>query len=214
METEMHSVIIIGAGPAGRAAAGVLPGARVVARPAETAWHVEPGRLWIESAAGVSALRFARLLLCADEPLLLMALGCAFAGAIPVVDATGATSTEGIFAAGRILGATTAEDAARQARIAAQALAGQASGEAIAMPDPASADAPPARLDPLELAQLLEQPAGPERNRAALAQARARGERLSGLVAPARPVGLAALAAIAPRAPEPRPTQQDQGLPA
>jgi len=203
------SVVIVGAGAAGRAAAALLPEARVIARPEATAWHAEAGRLWIESASGVAAVPFVRLLLCADEPLLLMALGCAFANGRPVVDETGQTSEPGIFAAGRILGAASAEEAARQGRIAAAALAGLAP-EGVIEPAPAE-PAQAERLDPLDLACLLEGPPGPERNRAALAQAEVRGAGLSGLVAPARPVGFAALAAMAPATLQPRGLQQDSG---
>ena len=205
------SVVIVGAGAAGRAAAALLPEARIVACPEVTAWHAEPGRLWVESVSGVAAVPFTRLLLCADEPLLLVALGCAFANGRPVVDANGETSQPGIFGAGAILGAETAEEAARQGRIAAAALAGLASEAAIA-PSPAPAEAaPPRRLDPLDLACLLEGPPGPERNRAALTQAEVRGAGLSSLVAPARPVGFAALAGMAPATLEPRGLQEDSG---
>src|SRR4051812_25536184 len=106
----MMGAVIIGAGPAGRAAAVILPEARVIARPGITAWHAEPGLVWVESAAGVETVPFDQLLLCADEPLLLMALDCGFAGGRPVVDAAGRTTQPGIFAAGAILGATTPEE--------------------------------------------------------------------------------------------------------
>lgn len=56
------STVIIGGGPAGRVAAAVLPDAILVARRAATAWHAEPGRLWLEDAAGVRSLLFTRLL--------------------------------------------------------------------------------------------------------------------------------------------------------
>ena len=204
------SIVIIGAGPAGRAAAEVAASARVIARPDATAWHAEPGRVWTESASGVEAVPFARLVLCADEPLLLMALGCAFAGGRPVVDGRGETSVPGVFAAGRILGAATPEEAARQGRIAAAAASGHAVEGTIALP-PAQDDPAPERLDPLSIAELLERPPGPERNRAALAQALARGPLLSGTVAPARPVGLAALAAMAAGSIPDRELQEDSG---
>jgi hypothetical protein len=206
----MEAIVIIGAGPAGRAAAEAAPSARVVARPDATAWHMEPGRLWIEAASGVEAVPFTRLVLCADEPLLLMALGCAFAGLRPVVDRRGETSKPGVFAAGRILGASTAEEAARQGRIAAAAAWGEpveGAIEASRAGDPVM----PERLDPLSLAELLEQAPGPERNRAALAQALARGPLLSATVAPARPVGFAALVALAPASMPDRDLQQDSG---
>ncbi len=203
--------VIIGAGPAGRSAMAILPDARRIARPEATAWHAEPGRIWIETASGVSAIAFVRLLLCADEPLLLMALGCAFADGHPVVDATGATSVAGIFAAGRILGAATPEAAAEQARIAASAIAGSPAPGRIVPRFPAAARTPARRLDPLDIACLLETPPGPDRNRAALAQAGARGGRVADLITPARPVGFAALAAIAPATLDPREAQPDGG---
>ncbi|MBL6455294.1 hypothetical protein JMJ55_08180 [Belnapia sp. T6] len=202
--------VIIGAGPAGRAAAALLPEARVVTRPAETAWHAEPGRIWIEGAAGVAAVEFSRLLLAADEPLLLMALGCRFEAGRPVVDEAGQTTRPGIFAAGAILGAADAEEAARQGAIAARALAGlPPDGRIAASPRPLPAAE---RLDPLAVAQLLEEEPGPDRSARALAQAELRGARLTSLVAPARPVGFAALAAMAPASLAPCGTQADEGV--
>lgn len=206
--TESNAIVVIGAGPAGLAAAAILPAARVIARPEATAWHAEAGRIWIEDASGIASVPFTHLLLCADEPLLLHALGCTFVGHRPVVDAFGATSVDGVFAAGRILGATTPEQAARQARIAASTLAGLPADGRIET-GPSVEHASVERLDPLDIAIMLEQPSGPERNRAALAQARARGGHLTGLVAPARPVGFAALAAAAPAKLEPREPQHD-----
>ena len=191
-------IVVVGAGPAGRAAAAVLGSAHVVSRPEVTAWHAEPGLLWTESADGVGQVPFDVLLMCCDEPLLLMALGCAFDRGRVVVDQHGATSVLGVFAAGRVLGATTAEEAARQGRIAAQAASGSLPDGRITL-SPLPEDGPMLeRLDPLSLAALLEQPPSAERTRTALAQARARGPGLSGIVAPARPVGFAALAAMAP----------------
>jgi hypothetical protein len=202
--------VIIGAGPAGRAAAAVLPEARVVARPAETAWHAEPGRIWIEGGAGVAALDFDALLLAADEPLLLMALGCRFEDGRPVVDEAGQTTRPGIYAAGGILGAANADEAARQGAIAARALAGlPLNGRITAVPRLLPAGE---RLDPLAVAQLLEEPSGVDRNARALAQAALRGTRLTSLVAPARPVGFAALAAMAPATLASRGTQGDAGV--
>jgi hypothetical protein len=204
------SIVIIGAGPAGQAAASLLPMARVIARPAMTAWHAEPGRVWVEDASGVTAVAFRQLLLCADEPLLLMALGCAFHDGQPVVDEAGRTSVTGVYAAGRILGAATPEEAAQQGRIAARVASGQPTqGRVTPRVSPAALPAGTARLDPLDIARLLETPAGPDRNRAALAQAGARGGRLADLIAPARPVGFAALAALAPSRLEPRAQQMD-----
>ncbi|MFC7611960.1 hypothetical protein [Teichococcus aestuarii] len=198
------SVVIIGGGPAGRAALALLPGARLVARPAATAWHATPGRIWVEDASGVHALPFTRLLLCADEPLLLLALGCAFAHGRPVVDGRGETSVPGIFAAGAILGAATPEAAALQAGIAARALAGQPVQGAIAPPPPRPLPEAP-RRDPGAMAALLATPPGPARNAAALAEALRQSP-----PAPARPVGFAALAALAGAPPDPLPAQADQ----
>lgn len=198
---ESSSVVIIGAGPAGRGAASIDASARMLSRPEMTVWHAEPGLVWTESADGVGSVRFDILLLCADEPLLLMALGCAFRGDRVVVDAHGATSVPGVFAAGRVLGAATAEEAARQGRIAARAALGAASGakpEGTIKVTSDGDETAPERLDPLALTALLEQPPSAARNATALAQARARGPGVSGLVAPVRPVGFAALAAIAP----------------
>jgi hypothetical protein len=204
------SIVIIGAGPAGQAAASLLPMARVIARPRTTAWHVEPGRVWVEDTSGVTAVEFWQLLLCADEPLLLMALGCAFDHGQPVVDDAGATSVTGVYAAGRILGAATPVEAARQGRIAAQAATGQPTeGRIVPRVSLSAPSADAARLDPLDIARLLEMPASPRRNRAALAQAGVRGGRLADLIAPARPVGFAALAALAPSLLGPREPQSD-----
>lgn len=206
--TESNTIVVIGAGPAGLAAAAILPTARVIARPEATAWHAETGRIWIEAASGIASVAFTHLLLCADEPLLLHALGCTFLGDRPVVGACGDTSVDGVFAAGRILGATTPEQAAQQARIAASTLAGLPADGRIEV-EPGVEHALVERLDPLDIAILLERPPGSERNRAALAQARTRGSHLTGLVAPAHPVGFMALAAAAPAKLDPREAQQD-----
>lgn len=201
-----NQIVIVGGGVAGRAALSMLPGARLVARPAETAWHAQDDRLWIESADGIAELRFTKLLICADERLLLHALGCEFRGAWPVVDTRGETSRKGVFAAGKVIGAATAQTAAMQARIAAAALSGQAVDGEIVMPHDNGDAAQPERLDPVALAALLEQSVGAGRTNAALAQAR-----LVGMVMPARPVGLAALAAAAGPV-TPGTAQQDSGL--
>ena len=199
-------VVIVGGGPAGRAALARLPGARLVTRPA-LAWHAEPGRLWVEENGTVRAEPFAALLLCADEPLLLAALGCGFDGTRPVADQDGRTTVPGVFAAGRVLGAGTAEQAGAQARRAAAAaiLPVPEDTRAVAPARPADGDLPD-RLDPVALAGLLEQPPGPARNAAVLAQGA-----MLGPVLPARPVGLAALAALTPEPPAPRPVQPDAG---
>ena len=196
------TVLIVGGGPAGQAAAAQLPGARLVSRPV-MAWHVEPGRLWVEDATGVRAEPFTTLLLCADEPLLLATLGCTFDVDRVVVDASGQTTIPGIFAAGRIRGAVTPAEARIQAERAAGAIRdGALPGPTIS----GTVGAPAERLDPVGMAGLLEQQPGPARNRAALAQCA-----LLGPVLPARPVGLAALAGLTPQLPVPRPVQDDQG---
>lgn len=196
------STVVVGSGLAGRKAARRLPEARLIAHPEATAWHAEPGRIWVEDAAGVRAVPFTRLLLCDDEPLLLAALGCGFRDGVPAVDARGETSVPGVFAAGRVLGAATDDDVLAQVRVAARALAGRPPEGSIAA---APRSLPHAdRLDPLGVAALLEEPPGEARNRAALAQCA-----LLGPVLPARPVGLAALAALAGEMPQPGPVQAD-----
>jgi hypothetical protein len=205
----MTRMVIVGGGPAGRAAAAFLPEAVSVARPAATAWHAEPGLVWIEDTAGVRALPFTRLVLAADEPLLLLSLGCEIVAGRPVVGPTGETTVPGIFAAGAILGAATADEAARQGAIAARAMAGLPMEGSIASLPPRALPADPERLDPLAVAQLLEGEAGAARSAMALAQAGLRGGRLTSVAAPARPVGFAALAAFAPAVLPPRGTQPD-----
>ncbi len=193
-------VVIVGGGPAGRSALAALPQAVLVTRPA-VAWHAEPGRVWVEEAGTVRSEAFDALILCADEPLLLSALGCVFEGVRPGVDGAGRTSVPGVFAAGLVCGATRGETAAAQGRAAAEAV-GSAAWPAL----DGAAQAAPERLDPVALASLLEQPLGPGRNEAVLAQAA-----LLGPVLPARPVSLAALAALTPERPVPRPVQPDEG---
>ena len=68
-----------------------------------------------------------------------------------------------------------------------------------------------AEVEANDVAELLGMPSGCERNRAALAQSAVRGASLVGVLAPARPVGFAALAALAPATLEPRGPQQDAG---
>ncbi len=200
------STIIIGAGPAGRAAAEVLPDARVIARPNATVWHAEEQTLWVESEGRVQSVAFSRLLLCADEKLLLVSLGCVFRDGVPVIDPVGQTTQPGIFAAGRILGAASPGEAAAQARVAARALAGLPPEGRIeiscASPPPLSVP----RRDPVEMAALLEAPPGAERDAALLAQVEQIGP-----VRPSRPVSFAALAAFAMPVPE-RPAQWDAGV--
>ena len=206
MTQDAASITIVGAGPAGRAAAELLPDARVIARPAATVWHAEPGMLWIEGGGRVQSVPFSRLLLCADEKLLLVSLGCAFRDGLPIVDAQGQTTRPGVFAAGRILGAVSPDAAAGQARIAARRLAGLAVEGSIAPSPLASPPAQAPRRDPVAMAALLDAPRGPERDCALLAQVA-----LIGPVRPARPVSFAALAGAAQPVPE-RPGQQDGGV--
>lgn len=206
MTHDAASIVIIGAGPAGRAAAELLPDARVIARPGATVWHAEPGMLWIEAGSRVQSVAFSRLLLCADEKLLLVSLGCAFRDGLPIVDTHGRTTQPGIFAAGRILGAASPKAAAAQACIAARAVAGLPAEGSI-MPSPTASPLPHApRRDPVAMAALLDAPPGPERDRALLAQVA-----LIGPVRPARPVSFAALAAATQPVTE-RPSQQDAGV--
>lgn len=193
------SLLILGSGPAALEAARHLPDAAVVPR----AWHAEPGRLWVEEEGGARALSFDRLLVLDDVPLILVALGCAFDGGVPVVDGQGGASQPGVFAAGAALGATGPE-ALAQARSAAKALAGQPEDTRVeARPRPLPTAE---RLDPLAMAALLEEPPGPARDAAVLAQSA-----LVGPVAFALPVGFAALAARAGGMPEPGPVQRDAG---
>jgi hypothetical protein len=200
------SIVIIGAGPAGRAAAELLPDARVIARPAAAAWHAEPGMLWIETESRVQSVAFSRLLLCADEKLLLVSLGCALRDGLPIVDAQGQTTQPGIFAAGRILGAASPQAAAAQACIAARALAGLPTEGSMAPTPSAPQLSQGPRRDPVAIAALLDGPPGLERDRELLAQVA-----LIGPVRPARPVSFAALAAAAQPVSE-RASQQDTGV--
>ena len=201
-------IVVIGGGPAGRAAMACLPGATLLARPEATVWHAEPRRLWAEGGDRVWAVAFDSLLLCADEPLLLAAIGCSFAESRLVVDERGATSVPGIFVAGRIRGAVTPEQAVAQARRAADALLrAEPPGSVGPVTSPRHAEED--RLDPNGMAGLLEAAPGAERNAAALAQCA-----LLGPVLPARPVRLAALAALAALVESPPaalPLQQDDG---
>ncbi len=196
-------VVVVGDGPAAEAALARLPGAILLASPDAVAWHAEPGRVWVEGGGRVWAEAFDALLLCADEPLLLSALGCAFADGRPVTDADGATSLAGVFAAGAVCGARGPDEAAAQGRRAAEALlAGAPALSAAAVAAPAANSV---RLDPLGIATLLEGPLGPQRDAAALEQAA-----LLGPVLPARPVSLAALAAFAGARPPALPPQRDE----
>ena len=198
-------IVVVGYGPAGRAAMAHLPGATLVAAPRAVAWHADANCLWVEGDGRVWAEPFDALLLCANEPLLLVALGCVFLASAPAVDARGATSVAGVFAAGGVRGATSAGEAALQARVAADALL---AGHVAPEPQIGGPHAPSvaARLDPVEMAALLEQPTGPTRGAALLAQCA-----LLGPILPARPVSLAALAALAETRPDALPPQRDEG---
>ena len=203
--TAKPRIVIVGGGPAGRAARAALPGAVLIARPAATAWHAEPGRLWVEADGRVWAEPFDVLLVCADEPLLLAALGCAIRDGRVVADSEGRTSVPGVSVAGPVAGAADPQDAERQAIVAARVLAAGPVDTDAPMIPPAEA-APALRLDPVDLAALLERPAGPERDRAALAQ-----RAILGAVVPARPVSLAALAGLVAAMPDAVPPQTDTG---
>ena len=203
--TAKPRIVIVGGGPAGRAALAALPGAVQIARPEATAWHAEPGRLWVEGDGRVWAEPFDALLVCADAPLLLAALGCAIRDGRVVADADGRTSLPGVSVAGRVAGAADSQEAERQATIAACALAAGPLDTDAPMIPPAET-APGLRLDPVDIAALLEQPAGPERDRAALAQ-----RAILGAVVPVRPVSLAALASLVAAMPEAVHPQTDTG---
>ena len=199
---------MIGAGPAGLAAAAILSAARVIARPEATAWHAETGRIWIETASGIDAVPFTHLLLCADEPLLLHALGCTFSGDRPVVDGRGDTSVDGVFAAGRILGATIAGK--RPGKLASpprRSPACPSSGRDRSRTGCRAASAE--RLDPLTLRLCSSSRLGPSATGLRSHRPWRAVRHLTGLVAPARPVGFIALAAAAPAKLDPREPQQD-----
>lgn len=129
-------IVIVGGGPAGQAAFEYLPEARLIARPDATAWHAEPGRLWILRDGRVAEIGFDILLVAAPCPQLLFALGCGAHGWAPEVDADGRTSVPNVFAAGAVLGATTPEQAADHARIAACAILGLPSEGGIVPREP------------------------------------------------------------------------------
>lgn len=197
-------ILVLGGGPAGRAALARLPEAILITRPQANAWHAEPGRLWVEGEGRVRSEPFDRLLVCADAPLLLANLGCLVSNGRVVTDDRGRTSVPGVSAAGRVTGADSEAAAAAQGTAAADALIA-GSGGAIA-PEAADSAALTDRLDPFDLAALLERPAGPARDAAVLAQCA-----LIGPVRPAGPVSLAALAELAATAPESLPPQRDTG---
>lgn len=117
-------IVIVGGGPTGRAAATLLADATVIARPDATAWHAEPGTVWVLRGGEVEPLTFDVLVIAAPVPRLAIALDCAMRGWQPEVDEAGRTSVAGVYAAGAIIGAVTAEDGARQGRIVAQSILG------------------------------------------------------------------------------------------
>ncbi|GIX08344.1 hypothetical protein [Elioraea sp.] len=203
-------IVIVGAGAAGRAAAALLAQARIVAPPEATAWHAEPGRLWILERGRIDAVPFDILVVAAPVLHLLLALGCRTRAWRPEVDACGRTSVAGVFAAGALVGAATADEAARQGRIVAQAILGRAPEGAVAV------GAPPERVgeDDLLAASLgvtkVALRDGGTVGIAAAARHRTDAEPIP--FAPATPIPLAALAARAGERPPPRPLQIDEAL--
>lgn len=195
-------IIVIGGGEAVRAAAACLPDATVLTAPEVTPWHAEPGLIWCEGGGRIWATCFDALLVCADEPLLLASLGCAFADGRPVIDEHGATSVPGVFAVGSVRGVTTTDEEVARARAAARSLL---AGHGPVRMSAASEVAGALRLDPFDLAALLEQPSGAARDAAVLQQVAVLGP-----VLPARPVGLAALAAFSETRPAAAPPQWDE----
>jgi hypothetical protein len=222
-EATSPRVVIIGGGPAGCAAATLLPSATLVAKPEATAWHVEPGTLWTWHGDAVTPVAFDVLVLAAPVPQLALALGCRMRGWQPAVDAAGRTSTADVFAIGALIGAVTAEEAGRQGRIAAQCIRGEEpDGHVVATDPPAaghdevlcpclgvtrSAVAASCLTDPAAIADLFGLRAG------ACRMARC-GPTLGEAVTlfPAAPVPLAALAARAGAPPLPRARQFDPCL--
>lgn len=216
-------IVIIGGGPSGRAAAALLPGAALVARPEATAWHVEPGAVWTWRGDAVTPIGFDTLVLAAPVPQLALALGCRMRGWQPMIDPAGRTSVAGVFAIGALIGAATVEEAQRQGRIVAQSILGEAvDGEIIAADPPAaeqreilcpcvgvtrSAIAASGLTDPAAIADLFGLRAG------ACRMARC-GPLLGEAVTlfPAAPVPLTALAALAGAPPAPRERQFDPRL--
>lgn len=221
--------IIIGGGPAGRAAAALLPGAAVLSRPEVTVFHAEPAaagwRLWLLQAEEIHSVEAERVVLAAPDLPLAMAFGAAVADGRPVVDRIGRTGAAGVWACGALLGAPDAETAGRQGRIVVADIRGAASEGSI---EPIAAAAPAVLCEdeivcpclgltrgelrtagPLtapELANLFHIRAGECRMRRC-------GRHLGApfRVVPARPVPIAALARLAKESPAPRPLQPADG---
>jgi hypothetical protein len=135
------STLIIGGGPAGRAAAALLPQATVVTRPQATVFDAEPApagwRPWIIENGEIRAIEAAHIVLAAPDLQLALAFGCAVDGWRPRVDGRGRTGVPGLWACGALLGATSAETAAQQGRIVAADIRGlPAEGEIAVSPAP------------------------------------------------------------------------------
>lgn len=220
-------IVVLGGGIAGRAALAMLPGARLVSRPDATAWHAEPGRLWTVRDGRVEAVGFDVLLVAAPVLQILLALGCrARPDWSPEVDGAGRCTVPGVFAVGAVLGARTPDEAAAQGRAAARAILGLPSEEPTPPPAPPCAEALPAGiacaclgLTEAELRASGVRGAAEAADLFALRTGACRmvrcGPALGGgpvPIAPALPVAMAALAAIAGDAPPPRPRQTDGRL--
>jgi pyruvate/2-oxoglutarate dehydrogenase complex dihydrolipoamide dehydrogenase (E3) component len=201
-------IVIVGAGPAGRAAAALLPQARIVARPDATAWHAEPGRLWILERGQIEAVSFDILVVAAPVLHLLLALGCRTRSWRPAVDAQGRSSVPGVFAAGAVLGAATESEAARHGRIVAQAVRGRApEGTVTVGPPPAAVHEDDMLAASLGITK-VELRDGGSVGIATVLRHRTDAEPIP--FAPAVPIPFAALAAHAGERPPPRPLQIDE----
>lgn len=203
-------IVIVGAGHTGRAAADLLPQARVIARPDATAWHAEPGRLWILERGQIDAVPFDILVVAAPVLHLLLALGCGTQGWRPVVDAGGRTDVRGVYAAGAVLGAATPEDAARHGRSVAQAILG------LTPESPVTVGPPPERIGEDDmLAGSLGITAVALRGAGVVGVPTARKDRPDTEprpFTPVVPIPFAALAARAKARPPARPLQIDEAL--
>jgi pyruvate/2-oxoglutarate dehydrogenase complex dihydrolipoamide dehydrogenase (E3) component len=203
-------IVIVGAGPAGRAAAELLPQARIIARPDATTWHAEPGRLWVLEHGQIDAVPFDVLVVAAPVLHLLLALGCRTQGWRPVVDAGGRTDVPGVYAAGAVLGATTPEDAARHGRAVAQAILGRTPES------PVTIGPPPERVSEDDmLSASLGITAVALRGAGLVGVPTARKDRPDAepsAFTPAVPIPFAALATRASERPPARPLQIDEAL--